>query len=97
MRDVLAVIIAMASAVLGAIVTGNRSTRTRWPALLIGVALGGLVAEGASVFWTGAPGNPLLPAFDGLALGLLVGWLQGRQPRPPKAGGGPGGKPPRLR
>jgi CHASE2 domain-containing sensor protein len=93
MRAVLAVVIAMASAVLGGIVTGARSSRTRWPLLLVGVALGGLVAEGLSVLWMGAPDSPLLPGVDGLALGLLVGWLQGRPPRRPRGGRGAGGPP----
>jgi hypothetical protein len=84
MKQVLAVVIAIMSALLGASVVARRRPATRWPVLLTAVAAGALVAEGISVWWVGPPATPLVPAVDGLALGLLVAWLSGRR-RPPRA------------
>ena len=86
MRAVLAIVIAVMSAVLGAVVVASRSsTPVRWTMLLVSVALGALVAEGATVFWTGAPASALPPAIDGVVLGGLIGWVAGRRRRPPPA------------
>lgn len=80
MKILLAILIAMMSAVLGAIITGNRALeRFSWPVLLGIVAAGGVVAEGITVLWMGPPGSALPPGLDGLALGLLTGWVAGRR------------------
>ncbi len=82
MTAVLAVVIAMASAVLGALAIGTTGRRpVRWRILLPAVAIGALVAEGASVLWIGPPGSPLEPGFDGLLMGLVLGWVAGRRPK----------------
>jgi hypothetical protein len=91
MKAVLAIVIAMVSAVLGGMVTGSRNPHVRWPILLIGLLIGGGAAEAVSVWWVGAPATPLQPGFYGLVLGLLVGWLGGR---PPRRRQGPPGPPP---
>jgi hypothetical protein len=88
MRQALAIVIAVVSALLGASVVASRRPWVRWPLLLGAVALGALVAEGISVWWVGAPTTPLVPAVDGLLLGLVVSWLSGRR-RPPRSGSGP--------
>jgi CHASE2 domain-containing sensor protein len=87
MKDILAVVIAMVSAVLGGMVTGQRHQRVRWSLLLGSVAVGALVAEAISLWWGGPPPTPLIPALDGLGLGLVVGWLVGRRPRGPRGTG----------
>lgn len=83
MKIVLAIVIAVMSAVLGAIIVAARSRGpVRWAMLLASVAAGALVAEGVTVWWTGAPASALAPALDGVLLGALIGWVHGRR-RPP--------------
>jgi hypothetical protein len=85
MKLVLAMVIAVMSAVLGAILVAARSPApVRWTMLLVSVAIGALVAEGATVLWTGAPSSALPPAVDGVLLGGLIGWVASRR-RPPAA------------
>lgn len=83
-KTALAVVIAMASAVLGALVVGGASRRpVRWRWLLGGVAAGALVAETATSLWIGPPGSPLEPGLDGLVMGLALAWLYSRRPKKP--------------
>ncbi|MGC8487097.1 MAG: hypothetical protein ACP5QO_02600 [Clostridia bacterium] len=84
MKTALAVLIAMASAVLGALaVVGTSQRPVRWSWLLGGVAAGALVAETATSLWIGPPGSPLEPGLDGLVMGLALAWLYGRRPKKP--------------
>jgi hypothetical protein len=80
----LAVVIAMASAVLGALVVAARRSRAvRWAWLLSGVAAGALVAETVTSLWIGPPGSPLEPGLDGLLMGIVLSWLATRRPKKP--------------
>lgn len=85
MKVVLALVIAVMSALLGATVVAARSAHSvRWTVLLISVGLGALLAEGITVVWSGPPTSALPPAIDGVVLGALVGWVAGRKrPGPP--------------
>ena len=85
MKLILAMVIAVMSALLGAAVVAARSPQpVRWAMLLISVGVGALVAEGITVVWAGPPASALPPAIDGVVLGALVGWVSGRKrPGPP--------------
>lgn len=85
MKLVLALVIAVMSALLGATVVAVRNPHpVRWTVLLISVGMGALVAEGITVVWSGPPVSALPPAIDGVILGALVGWVAGRKrPGPP--------------
>ncbi len=85
MKLVLALVIAVMSALLGATVVAARNPHpVRWTMLLISVGMGALVAEGITVVWSGPPVSALPPAIDGVILGALVGWVAGRKrPGPP--------------
>lgn len=86
MKSVLAVVIAVMSALVGAAAVAARSTQpVRWTMLLVSVACGALVAEGVTVVWTGPPASALAPAIDGVLLGVVIGWVAGRRrPGPPR-------------
>ena len=85
MKVVLALVIAVMSALLGGTVVAARSPHpVRWVVLLISVGLGALLAEGITVVWSGPPASALPPAIDGVILGALVGWVAVRKrPGPP--------------
>ena len=85
MKLILALVIAVMSALLGATVVAARTPRpVHWAVLLISVGVGALLAEGITVVWSGPPASALPPAIDGVILGALVGWVAGRKrPGPP--------------
>ncbi len=85
MRTVLALVIAMSSSVIGAVVGRSRRPYGRYSVghvILISVAAV-LVAEGGTVLWVGAPQSVLQPVVGGLILGLVAGFFSGRKPPPP--------------
>ncbi len=82
MRDVLALLLAGSSSVIGAVVGRMIRPYSRVAmAVVVGVAVGSaLVAEGASVLVVGAPRVALEPTLAGLVLGGLAAYFSGRRP-----------------
>lgn len=85
MTAILALLIALSSAVIGTV--AGRSRRplghySVWRVILISV-VAVLVAEGGTVLWVGAPHNVVQPVLGGLALGFVAGFFSGRRPPPP--------------
>ncbi|MCY0900330.1 MAG: hypothetical protein OWU33_15645 [Firmicutes bacterium] len=85
MKTVLALLIALSSAVIGAVAGRSRRPMGRlsvWQVILISV-LAALVAEGGTVVWVGPPQSVWQPVLGGLALGFVAGFFSGRKPPPP--------------
>ncbi|MDA8206711.1 MAG: hypothetical protein M0Z36_11630 [Thermaerobacter sp.] len=85
MKTVLALAIAVSSAVIGAVAGRSRRPLGRYSmgqVIMISV-VAVLVAEGGTVLWVGAPGSVVQPVLGGLALGFVAGFFSGRKPPPP--------------
>ncbi len=85
MKTVLALVIAVSSAVVGTVAGRSRRPLGRYSVgrvILIAV-VAVLVAEGGTVFWVGPPGSVVQPVLGGLTLGFVAGFFSGRKPPPP--------------
>lgn len=85
MRTVLALLLALSSAVIGAVAGRSRRPMGRFSmgqVILISVAAV-LVAEGGTIVWVGPPSAVVQPVLGGLALGFVAGFFSGRKPPPP--------------
>lgn len=85
MKTVLALLIALSSAVIGTVF--GRAWRplgryTMWQVIVISVGAV-LVAEGGTVLWVGPPSTVVQPVLGGMALGFVAGYFSGRKPPPP--------------
>ncbi|MCL5116890.1 MAG: hypothetical protein M1272_07050 [Firmicutes bacterium] len=84
-QTLLAFLLALSSAVIGAVAGRSRRPMGRFSmgqVILISLA-GVLVAEGGTIVWVGPPGSVLQPVLGGLALGFVAGFFSGRKPPPP--------------
>lgn len=85
MRDVLALLIAVSSAVIGSVAGRSRRPLGRYSmgqVILISV-VAILVAEGGTILWVGAPSTVLQPVLGGAVIGFVAGFFSGRKPPPP--------------
>ncbi|NMP21215.1 hypothetical protein [Sulfobacillus harzensis] len=85
MKTVLALLLALSSAVIGSVVGRSRRPMGRFSmgqVILIALAAV-LVAEGGTIVWVGPPDSVFQPVLGGLVLGFVAGFFSGRKPPPP--------------
>ncbi|MCY0864801.1 MAG: hypothetical protein OWQ57_07620, partial [Sulfobacillus sp.] len=85
LKTVLALLLALSSAVIGAVFGKSRRP---FGGLRLGIVIGvsvlaALIAEGGTVLWVGPPASPLQPVLGGMVLGFVAGFFSGRKPPPP--------------
>lgn len=85
MKTILALLLALSSAVIGSVAGRSRRPMGRFSmGQVILISLGAvLVAEGGTIVWVGPPSSVFQPVLGGLALGFVAGFFSGRKPPPP--------------
>ncbi len=85
MKTILALLLALSSAVIGAVAGRSRRPMGRFSMgqVIIISLVAVLVAEGGTIVWVGPPSSVFQPVLGGLALGFVAGFFSGRKPPPP--------------